>query len=161
MHYNTSELCDLYGDQIDVVEPLFSNFGGLAAFSGPLRTVKCFEDNSAIAEVLEEQGEGRILLVDGGGSLRRALLDAPLAELAVKRGWQGLVIYGAVRDVEQLEEMELGIMAMAPIPVGAVQQGEGQIDVPVNFGGVTFLPEDHLYVDATGIILADEPLTLE
>ncbi|GAA4893248.1 ribonuclease E activity regulator RraA [Ferrimonas pelagia] len=161
MHYNTSELCDLYGDQIDVVEPIFSNFGGVASFGGQVSTVKCFEDNSAIAEALERDGSGKVLVIDGGGSMRRALIDLALAERAVEQGWEGLVVSGAVRDVDGLEDLDLGIMALAPIPVGASQNREGQIDIPVNFGGVTFMPEDHLYIDATGIILSDEPLDLE
>ncbi|SHI04590.1 ribonuclease E activity regulator RraA [Ferrimonas marina] len=161
MHYNTSELCDLYGDQIDVVEPMFSNFGGCPSFGGQIHTVKCFEDNSAIAEALEQDGQGKVLLVDGGGSMRRALVDQELANLAVSNQWEGLVIYGSVRDVDALEDLDLGIMALASIPVGASQHGEGQLDVPVNFGGVTFMPEDHLYVDSTGIILSEDPLDIE
>ncbi|MBY5993199.1 ribonuclease E activity regulator RraA [Ferrimonas balearica] len=161
MHYNTSELCDLYGDQVDVVEPMFSNFGGRPSFGGELRTVKCFEDSSAILEALEIDGSGKVLLVDGGGSLRRALIDADLAALAVRNQWEGLVVYGSVRDVDALEELDLGIMALASIPVGAINNDEGSLDVPVNFGGVTFLPEDHLYVDSTGIILSQDPLEIE
>jgi regulator of ribonuclease activity A len=161
MHYNTSELCDLYGEQIDVVEPMFSNFGGRSSFGGELRTVKCFEDNSAIIEILEEDGEGKVLLIDGGGSLRRAIVDADIAIQAQNNQWEGLVIYGSVRDVDALEELDVGIMALASIPVGAVQNDEGSIDVPVNFGGVTFLPEDHLYADNTGVILSQDPLETE
>ncbi|MBY6187326.1 ribonuclease E activity regulator RraA [Marinobacter hydrocarbonoclasticus] len=161
MHYNTSELCDLFGDQVDVVEPMFSNFGGRPSFGGQLRTVKCFEDCSAILEALDQDGAGKVLLVDGGGSMRRALIDADIATLAVNNHWEGLVIYGSVRDVDALEEMDLGIMALASIPVGAGENAEGSLDVPVNFGGVTFLPEDHLYVDSTGIILSQDPLDIE
>lgn len=161
MHYNTSELCDLYGDQIDVLEPMLSHFGGRSSFGGELRTVKCFEDNSAILEALEEDGSGKILLVDGGGSLRRALVDADIALLAQNNNWEALVIYGCVRDVDTLEDLDLGILALASIPVGAVNNGEGSIDLPVNFGGVTFLPEDHLYADNTGVILSQDPLDIE
>ncbi|ADN77740.1 regulator of ribonuclease activity A [Ferrimonas balearica DSM 9799] len=161
MHYNTSELCDLFGDQVDVVEPMFSNFGGRPSFGGELRTVKCFEDCSAILEALEQDGTGKVLLVDGGGSLRRALIDADIASLAVNNRWEGLVVYGSVRDVDALEELDLGIMALASIPVGAGENGEGSLDLPVNFGGVTFLPEDHLYADSTGIILSQDPLDIE
>lgn len=161
MEYNTSALCDIYLDQVDVVEPMFSNFGGSASFAGQITTVKCFEDNGLIRETLEQDGLGRILLVDGGGSLRRALVDAELAALAEENEWEGIVVYGCVREVDELEDMNIGIQALASIPVGAVSQGIGETDIPVNFGGVTFLPEDYLYADNTGIILSQEPLNAD
>ncbi|WNJ96417.1 ribonuclease E activity regulator RraA [Vibrio ruber] len=161
MEYNTSALCDIYFDQVDVVEPMFSNFGGRASFAGQITTIKCFEDNGLIREVLEQDGLGRVLLIDGGGSLRRALIDAELAALAEENEWEGLVVYGCVREVDELEEMNIGIQAMASIPVGAAAQSMGEIDIPVNFGGVTFLPEDYLYADSTGIILSQEPLNTD
>lgn len=160
MEYNTSALCDTYIDMVDVVEPLFANFGGRSSFGGKVSTVKCFEDNALIREMLEEPGEGRVLLVDGGGSLRRALIDAELAELALANNWEGLVINGCVREVDVLEDLEIGIHALAAIPVGADEKGQGETEVPVNFGGVTFLPEDWLYADATGIILSPEQLDM-
>ncbi len=161
MEYNTSALCDIYIDQVDVVEPMFSNFGGRASFAGQITTVKCFEDNGLIRETLEQDGVGRVLLIDGGGSLRRALIDAELAALAEENEWEGIVVYGCVREVDELEDMSIGIQAMAAIPVGANSQGIGEVDVPVNFGGVTFLPEDYLYADNTGVILSQEPLNVD
>ncbi len=161
MEYNTSALCDIYLDQVDVVEPMFSNFGGSASFAGQITTIKCFEDNGLIRETLEQDGVGRVLLIDGGGSLRRALIDAELAALAEENEWEGIVVYGCVREVDELEDMSIGIQAMAAIPVGANNQGIGELDVPVNFGGVTFLPEDYLYADNTGVILSQEPLNVE
>ncbi|HCH01224.1 MAG TPA: ribonuclease E activity regulator RraA [Vibrio sp.] len=161
MEYNTSALCDIYQDQVDVVEPMFSNFGGLTSFAGQLTTVKCFEDNGIIRSILQEDGTGRVLLIDGGGSLRRALIDAEIAALAEENDWEGLVVYGCVREIDDLEEMEIGIQAIAAIPVGATQNNIGEVDVPVNFGGVTFLPEDHLYADNTGVIISQEPLDVD
>ncbi|AIW20091.1 ribonuclease E activity regulator RraA [Vibrio coralliilyticus] len=161
MEYNTSALCDIYSEQVDVVEPMFSNFGGSASFAGQITTVKCFEDNGLIREVLEQDGLGRVLLIDGGGSLRRALIDAELASLAEENEWEGLVVYGCVREVDELEDMSIGIQALASIPAGAVSQSVGEVDVPVNFGGVTFIPEDYLYADNTGVILSQEPLDVE
>ncbi|WP_299131863.1 ribonuclease E activity regulator RraA [uncultured Vibrio sp.] len=161
MEYNTSALCDIYLDQVDVVEPMFSNFGGRASFAGQITTLKCFEDNALIRSVLEQDGLGRVLLIDGGGSLRKALIDAEMALLAEDNEWEGIVVYGCVREVDELEDMNLGIQALASIPVGASQEGVGEIDVPVNFGSVTFLPEDYLYADSTGIILSAEPLDVE
>ncbi|KGY13424.1 regulator of ribonuclease activity A [Vibrio tubiashii] len=161
MEYNTSALCDIYLDQVDVVEPMFSNFGGSASFAGQVTTVKCYEDNGLIREILEQDGLGRVLLIDGGGSLRRALIDAELASLAEENEWEGIVVYGCVREVDELEDMSIGIQAIASIPVGSTAQGVGEIDIPVNFGGVTFLPEDYLYADNTGVILSQEPLDIE
>ncbi|KHA58879.1 regulator of ribonuclease activity A [Vibrio variabilis] len=161
MEYNTSALCDIYLEQVDVVEPMFSNFGGCASFAGQITTVKCFEDNGLIREILEQDGLGRVLLIDGGGSLRRALIDAELATLAEENDWEGIVAYGCVREVDELEDLSIGIHALASIPVGATSQGIGEVDVPVNFGGVTFLPEDYLYADNTGVILSQEPLDID
>ncbi|CAK4069860.1 ribonuclease E activity regulator RraA [Vibrio sp. MarTm2] len=161
MEYNTSALCDIYLEQVDVVEPMFSNFGGCASFAGQITTVKCFEDNGLIREILEQDGLGRVLLIDGGGSLRRALIDAELATLAEENDWEGIVAYGCVREVDELEDLSIGIHALASIPVGATSQGVGEVDVPVNFGGVTFLPEDYLYADNTGVILSQEPLDID
>ena len=161
MYIDTSELCDLYADQVDVVEPIFSSFGGVSAFYGKVTTIKCFENNGLIAEVLEENGKGRVLVVDGGGAVRRGLIDAELAQLAADNGWEGIIVYGAVRQIQQLENINLGIHALAPIPVSADESNIGESDIPVNFGGVTFFPEDYIYADLTGIILSQEPLDLE
>lgn len=160
MEYNTSALCDIYSEQVDVVEPMFSNFGGRASFAGQITTVKCFEDNGLIRETLDQDGIGRVLLIDGGGSLRRALVDAEMAALAEENEWEGIVVYGCVREVDELEEMNIGIQAIASIPAGSPATGTGDTDVPVNFGGVTFLPEDYLYADNTGVILSQEPLDI-
>ncbi len=160
MRIDTSALCDIYSDQVDVVEPIFSSFGGVPSFFGKITTVKCFESNGVIAEVLEEEGEGRVLLIDGGGAVRRALIDAELAQLAVDNGWEGIIVYGAVRQLDVLETLDIGIHALAPIPVGAEDSDVGEVDTPVNFGGVTFFPEDYVYADLTGIILSPELLDL-
>ena len=161
MFIDTSELCDLYAEQVDVVEPIFSSFGGVSNFYGKVTTVKCFESNGLIAEVLEENGEGRVIVIDGGGAVRRGLIDAELAQLAVDNGWEGIIVYGAVRQIQQLENLDIGIHAIAPIPVSADESSSGESDIPVNFGGVTFFPEDYIYADLTGIILSQEPLDLD
>lgn len=161
MEYNTSELCDLFADSVDVVEPMFVSYGGRSSFGGQLVTVKCYEDKGIIESTLQQNGAGKVLLIDGGGSLRRALIDLPLAELALDNEWEGIICYGSVRDVDALEDLELGIQAVASIPVGAPAEGLGEVDIPVNFGGVTFLPEDHVYADSTGVILSPEPLDIE
>lgn len=161
MKYDTSELCDIYQENVNVVEPLFTNFGGRTSFGGQITTVKCFEDNGLLYELLEENGRGRVLLVDGGGSVRRALIDAELGNLAVQNEWEGIVVYGAVRQVDDLEELNLGIQAMAATFAGAAGEGIGESDIRVNFGGVTFFSGDHLYADNTEVILSEDVLDLE
>jgi regulator of ribonuclease activity A len=161
MDYNTSLLCDIYAETIDVVEPLLTNFGGRSSFAGEVVTIKCFESVGLIYKMLEENGTGKVLLIDGGGSLRRALVNANIAELAVENGWEGIVVNGCIREVDALEELDIGIQAITAIPVGAEDNEVGEVNVPVNFAGVSFLPEDILYADSTGIIISPEPLELD
>jgi regulator of ribonuclease activity A len=161
MEYNTSELCDLFAEQIDVLDPIFEHYGGTTSFGGQVQTVKCFEDNGLIATVLNQNGAGKVLVVDGGGSPRRGLLDAELIELAVDNNWEGIICYGSVRNVDRLEDLNIGIYALSSIPVAATDLGIGEEDVAVNFAGVTFLPEDHIYIDSTGAVLSPDPLDIE
>jgi regulator of ribonuclease activity A len=161
MEYNTSELCDIYQDMVDVLEPMLCSFGGRSSFGGVITTVKCFESNGLIRELVKENGVGRILLIDGGGSMRRALIDSDIATTAAENDWEGIVCYGCVREVDILEDLDIGIQALAAIPVGADSKDVGETDLPVNFGGVTFLPDDHLYADTTGVILSPEALDIE
>ena len=161
MEYNTSELCDLFADSVDVVDPIFASFGGRYSFGGEITTIKCFEDRGLIDRVLAQPGAGKVLLIDGGGSSRRALFDASSAQVAIDNDWEGVVIYGSVREVDSLAELDIGVLAVAAIPVNAECESICEVDVPVNFGGVTFLPEDHLYADSTGVILSPEPLDLD
>ncbi|WP_281559397.1 ribonuclease E activity regulator RraA [Thalassomonas sp. RHCl1] len=161
MEYNTSELCNVYADLIDVVEPIFSNYGGRNSFGGKVVTVKCFENNGLIMQLLDSDGEGKVLVIDGGGSTRCALIDIEVARLAEKNGWEGIICYGSVRDVDAIEEVDIGIQGLVSIPVGAPDQMTGESDLAVNFAGVTILPDDHVYVDNTGVVLSPEPLDLE
>ncbi|TLU64287.1 ribonuclease E activity regulator RraA [Thalassotalea litorea] len=161
MEYNTSELCNLYTDLVDVLEPMLSNYGGRSSFGGQVVTIKCFESNGLIAQIVENDGTGKVLVIDGGGSSRKALIDAYIAEAAAKSNWEGIICFGSVRDVDALEEIDIGIQAMISIPVGAVDSEDGEADVPVNFAGVTILPEDHIYADNTGIVLSPDPLDIE
>lgn len=161
MEYNTSALCDIYLEQVDVVEPMFNSYGGRTSFAGQITTVKCFEDSQLVLQALEQDGDGRVLLIDGGGSLRRAIIDSDMAQLAVDNGWEGIIVYGSIREVDFIDEMDIGVQAIASIPVGAELLGGGDINIPVNFGGVTFLPDDFVYADTTGIILSAEDLTPE
>lgn len=158
MKHSVPDLCDDFEDRLSVLEPLFRDFGGRERFSGPVSTVKCHEDNSRVKEALAEAGEGRVLVVDGGGSLRHALLGDMLAAMGAENGWSGVVVYGCVRDVEITRTIDLGLRAIAPHPVKSVKRGEGQRDVPVRFAGVTIQPGTVLYADANGLVLAEEDL---
>lgn len=160
MHYLTPDLCDAYPDLIQVVEPMFSNFGGRDSFGGQIVTLKCFEDNSLVKEQIALDGKGKVLVVDGGGSLRCAMLGDMVAEQASKNGWEGLLIYGCVRDVDMLAQTDLGVQALASHPKKSEKRGIGELDVPVTFGGVTFKPGDYLYADNNGVIISPSPLTM-
>ncbi|MGB1262064.1 MAG: ribonuclease E activity regulator RraA [Cognaticolwellia sp.] len=161
MEYNTSELCDIYTDLVDVLEPVFSNYGGRSSFGGKVVTVKCFENNGLIAELVSTDGSGKVLVIDGGGSTRRALININIAEQAAENNWEGIVCFGSVRDVDALEEVDIGIQGLLSIPVGASADNAGESDLAINFAGVTFLPDDHIYADNTGVILSPDPLDIE
>lgn len=161
MEFDTSILCDYYPEDVNVVEPLFSNFGGISSFSGQVVTVKCFEDNGLLYEALQADGTGKVLVIDGGGSVRRALIDIELIDIAVQNHWEGIVVYGAVRQVDLLAEAQIGIQALAAIPVGVDDQGMGEVDIRINFAGVTFFSGDFIYADNTGIILSEIALDTE
>lgn len=154
----TADLCDEHGDSVQVCEPGFRAFGLRRAFSGPVSTVRCFEDNSRVKEAVEGPGQGRVLVVDGGGSRRRALLGDKLGEAAVRNGWAGVIIHGCIRDSAELDRMDLGIRALGTMPLRSDKRGEGERDVPVRFAGATFRPGDHVYVDDDGIVVANRPL---
>ena len=160
MHYLTPDLCDAYPDLIQVVEPMFSNFGGRDSFGGQIVTLKCFEDNSLVKEQIALYGKGKGLVVEGGGSLRCAMLGDMVAEQASKNGWEGLLIYGCVRDVDMLAQTDLGVQALASHPKKSEKRGIGELNVPVTFGGVTFKPGDYLYADNNGVIISPSPLTM-
>ena len=158
MSFVTCDLCDDHADVVRVCEPMFSIFGGSLAFGGAMVTVKCFEDNSRVKELLATPGDGRVLVVDGGGSLRCALLGDMIAESAVNQGWAGVIVYGCIRDVDAIAELELGVQALASIPLKSVRKGVGEVDVPVTFGGITFRPGEYVYADNNGIITAPHAL---
>ena len=157
MAIGVADLCDANEDEIDVCELQMRDYGGRTAFSGPIRTVRCHEDNSLVKATLAEPGEGCVLVVDGGGSLHRALLGDMLGADAVKNGWAGVGVNGAVRDSAVLGTLDLGVKALGTHPMRSVKRGEGMVDVPVAFGGVVFVPGDRLYADEDGIaVLAAE-----
>lgn len=160
MKYSTPDLCDLYPALVRIAEPLFRNYGGRRSFGGEVVTIRCFEDNSFVKETAGKPGQGKVMVVDGGGSVRKALLGDLIAETAFKNGWEGLIIYGAVRDVDAIESLDLGVMAIASIPLRTERKGLGEMNVPVTFAGVTFSPGEYVYADSTGILVSPEPLSM-
>jgi len=155
--FSTCDFCDAHkGDttgSFRVLPPVFQSFGGVAQFSGPVSTVKCHEDNTPVKAAVESPGQGRVLVVDGGGSLRRALVGGNLAAAAARNGWAGLVVDGCVRDVAELNAAAVGIRALALMPLPTERRSEGQRDVPVLIQGVWVRPGDWLYADADGIVV--------
>lgn len=154
------ELCDQFPELVRVVEPMFGNFGGRETFGGEIVTIKAFEDNSLVREQVAQPGQGKVLVVDGGGSMRRAMLGDMLAEKAEKNGWEGIIIYGCIRDVNAIGGLDLGVQALGTHPMKTDKRGLGDLNVEVTFGGVTFRPGEYVYADNNGVLVSAEPLTL-
>lgn len=159
--------CDLLDDNpekdIQTLIPsmdgrFFQSYGARKTFGGQIVTVKCFEDNSRVKEILATDGTGKVLVVDGGASMRCALMGDMIAESAVKNHWNGVVIYGCVRDVDALAVLDLGVHALASIPKKSNRKGIGEVDVALYFGNVTFNPGDYVYADNNGIVVSKEKL---
>ncbi|MDM5131862.1 putative 4-hydroxy-4-methyl-2-oxoglutarate aldolase [Aeromonas piscicola] len=148
------DLCDQHGDALQVADPLFHNFGGKPLFYGQAVTLSCYEDNSLVRELVTRPGQGRVMVIDGGGSLRRALLGDQLAIKAAEQGWEGILIYGAVRDVGTLATLALGVKALAACPVKTEKLGQGELDAVVSFAGVTIHPGDYVYADLNGVLVS-------
>ena len=151
----TSDLCDRYGDRLQVAEPLFRDFGGRAAFAGEIETVRVLEDDALVRRILEGEGRGRVLVVDGQGSFRSALIGGRLAALASANGWAGLIVNGCVRDVGEIAAVPLGVKALAACPRPPAKRGTGEQGVPVSFAGITFTPGDRVWGDPDGLVVAD------
>ena len=158
MSFKTADLCDEYPDSLQICEPGFSSFGGRPRFFGQISTIKCFEDNSLVREAVAEPGEGRVLVVDAGGSRRCAMLGDLLAAKAAAKGWSGVLMYGLIRDSAEIADMDLGVKALGTHPLKSVKKGVGERDVVVRFAGVTFVPGEYLYADEDGIVCSDAAL---
>ena len=161
--FATCDLCDVYKNDTTgafrVLPPVFRDFGAVLKFSGPVTTVKCHEDNTLVKAAVDSPGEGRVLVVDGGGSLRRALLGGNLGASAAKNGWAGVLIDGCVRDVAELATHRTGIRALASMPLPSEKRNEGQSDVAVQIQGVWVRPGDWLYADEDGMVVSARALT--
>ena len=155
--FSTCDLCDAHRSDTDgafrVLPPVFRDFGAIATFAGPVSTVKCYEDNTLVKAALDEPGHGRVLVVDGAGSLCRALVGGNIAAAAANNGWAGVVVYGGVRDVAEMAACQVGLRALALVPLPTEKRNQGERDVAVRIEGVWVRPGDQLYADADGIVV--------
>ena len=156
--FKTADLWDEYEALLSCVNPIFNHFGNKKTFSGKITTVKLFEDNSLVRKQLELDGKGKVLVIDGGASLRCALVGDQLAELAIQNSWEGIIINGCIRDSEVINAMDIGIKALNTSPVKSVKRNLGEINIPVKFGGITFISGDYIYADGDGILLSKNNL---
>ena len=152
METSTADLYDEHGEHLASVSLQFQDLGGNLRFTGPIRTIRCIEDNGLVKSTLNSPGDGAVLVVDGGGSLNTALMGDMIAEAAVANGWAGVVINGAIRDRAALARLPLGVKALGSNPRKSAKESAGDVDVTVTFGGVTFRPGAVLYADDDGIL---------
>ena len=159
MTFATADLYDEYEDKLQIATPMFNDYGGNLKFCGPASTVRVFEDNSLVRAALEEPGEGRVLVIDGGASLKCALLGDMLAELGKENDWVGIIVYGCIRDSAVIANIAIGIKALNTNPRKSVKNGTGERDVSVSFADVIISPGDYIYADEDGIVISGERLT--
>ncbi|MCF8275704.1 MAG: ribonuclease E activity regulator RraA [Flavobacteriales bacterium] len=155
MQHATADLCDDHIDKLQVAEPIFIDFGATLSFEGEIHTLKVFEDNTLVRAALEKDGTGKVLVIDGGGSFRCALVGDNLVTLAIKNKWRGIVVYGCIRDSKLISEMEIGVKALNTHPAKSVKRNEGQENIDVRFAGVDFKPGMYLYADEDGIVVSE------
>jgi regulator of ribonuclease activity A len=160
----TTDLCDAHEDKLAsgtlrVLAPTFRSFGKRTMFSGQIKTLKTFEDNSLVKQAVESSGEGRVLVVDGGASLRCALLGGNLAKAAAQSGWAGVILNAPVRDADEIDTFDIGVRALATVPVRSQKRGLGEYDVTLNFAGATIKSGEWCYVDRDGILISDVELS--
>lgn len=158
--FKTTDLCDAFetDPSLQVVEPVFRDYGGVVAFCGRVATVKVKDDNVRVRQMLETPGEGRVLVVDGEGSTWCALLGDQVAQIASDNGWSGIIINGGVRDVTDVGKIALGVKALFAMPRRSKKEGTGKENVPLAFAGVTIIPGDYVYADEDGILIAKRDL---
>lgn len=160
MSIKTADLYDKYEHELQVAEPIFRSFGGVSACSGQIATVKVHEDNQLVRSELEKNGSGKVLVIDGGGSLRSALVGGNLAKIAADNKWEGIIVYGCIRDSVEIAQTRLAVFALATNPTKSKKNGFGEVGVPVQFGGVTFKSGEYVYADEDGIAVSAAMLRL-
>jgi len=165
MKISTPDLCDQYENddlvEIQVLDSIFTSYGGCEQFFGQIVTIKCFEDNSLLKELAGTPGKGRVIVMDGGGSQRRAILGDMIATNAVNNGWAGLIINGCVRDVDELTTINIGVKALNTHPIKTDKRGIGDSNVAVTFAGQTIKPGQWVYADNNGVIVTDKELQFD
>ena len=165
MKFSTCDLCDAHEDQLHdgsfaVLPPLFHHYGKRVVFAGQAATLKVFEDNVLVRKALETSGNGRVLVIDGGGSLRCALVGGNLAVLAEKNGWAGIIVNGCVRDTGEINACDIGVRALAAHPQRSIRKGVGDVDIKVSISGVSIRPGDWIYADADGVLVSQQELPI-
>ena len=162
MTFKTPDLCDEFeaelGKTVRVLAPMFQRYGGRKSFSGQIVTLKIFEDNSLVREAFAKDGKGKVLVIDGGGSMRCALVGDQLAILAQKNGWEGVIVYGCIRDSVDINGINIGMRAINTHPQKSIKKGVGDRDIAVTFGGVTFNPGEFIYADDDGVLVSVKSL---
>lgn len=158
MTLKTADLYDEHGAKLRVLDPIFRHYGGKRAFGGRIATVKVHEDNKLVRSALETDGAGQVLVIDGGGSLRSALVGGNIAKLAADNHWEGLIVYGCIRDSVEVADAAVGVLALATNPVKPAKNGFGETNVAVRFAGVTIAPGEYVYVDEDGAVVSAQKL---
>lgn len=163
MTFATTDLCDANEDKLaagtlHVLPPVFKSFGRQSQFCGPATTLKVFEDNALVRSTLETPGNGHVLVIDGGGSMRCALVGGNLGVLAEKNGWSGIVVNGCIRDSEEINACNIGVRALALHPQKSIKKGVGDLNIRVSIAGIAVRPDDWVYADADGVLVAAQKL---
>lgn len=156
MDQSTADLADREGASVRSCDVQFRSYGGRTAFSGRVRTVRCFQDNALLKKVLSEPGEGQVLVIDGAGSVHTALIGDLIAELGRSNGWSGVIVNGAVRDSAVLGEMDFGVKALGTNPRKSTKNGDGSLDEDVELGGITFVAGEHVVSDEDGVVVLEQ-----
>ena len=160
MNKTTCDISDQLHPDVQYLEPVYKSYGGKTSFSGRIVTVKCYEDNSLVEEALKSNGKNSILVVDAGGSMNCAMLGDKRAADAIKNEWEGIIVYGLIRDSATINRMKIGILALGVCPLKSIKNGVGDSNLIVNFSGITFTPGEYLYADEDGVIVIKEKASL-
>lgn len=158
MQFKTADLCDDHEDDISVAQPIFKDYGGNITFCGKISSVKCYEDNSLVREALNSPGDGHVLVIDGGGSMRRALVGDLLAQAGADNNWSGIIVYGCIRDSGEIAKINIGCKAIATLPLKTEKKGIGEKNQTVHFADIDFVPGSYLYADEDGIVVSHRNL---
>lgn len=156
--HSTPDLADTLGDYVLSCDTQFRNFGGKTKFAGRIVTVRCMEDNGLVKKLLNSPGKGKVLVVDAGGNLHTAMVGDQIAKAALENGWKGIIVNGAIRDSEEIGQLDIAVKALGTNPRRSAKDGVGKVNERVSFGGVDFIADHTVYGDADGIVVMDEPI---